>query len=59
VSISDETTRDAAAAKAANAIAARDPATARQLIESGPFTAEMKAQLEASLVKGNGQSLGR
>lgn len=55
VSISDETERDAAAAKAANAIAARDPATARQLIDVGPFTPEMKAQLQASLVKGNGQ----
>jgi hypothetical protein len=42
--------------RAANALAARDPASARQLIDAGPFTPEMKAQLEASLVKGNTQS---
>jgi hypothetical protein len=51
VSITDQTERDAAAAQAAKAMGARDPATARQLIEAGPFTAEMKAQLQASLVK--------
>lgn len=56
LSITDETSRDAAAAHAANAMAARDPATARQWIDSGPFTLETKAQLEASLVKGKAQS---
>ena len=51
LSISDAAQRKTAAARAAKAVAARDPSTARQLIETGPFTAEGKAELLASLAK--------
>jgi RNA polymerase sigma factor (sigma-70 family) len=51
VSINDDAERKTAAARAAKAVAARDPATARQLIEAGPFTAESKAELLAGLQK--------
>jgi RNA polymerase sigma factor (sigma-70 family) len=56
LSIGDERARNAAAGWAASAMAARDPATARQWIESGPFAPEMKAQLQASLLKGQSKA---
>ena len=49
VSIGDADTRASAAAHAAQMMAARDPATARQLIETGPFTPEDKATLQSTL----------
>lgn len=47
LSIGDELERTRAAAQAAKMMAAKDPATARQWIQSGPFPAELKAQLQA------------
>lgn len=49
ISIGDSTQRDQAAAHVAKMVALRDPATARQWIDSGPFTADQKTQLQAGL----------
>ena len=49
VSIEDVGTRASAASHAAQMMAARDPATARQWIESGPFTPEAKAALQSAI----------
>jgi hypothetical protein len=53
LSISDTTQRMQAATQAANTIARRNAATARQWIEAGPFTPEMKSQLLANLQNKN------
>lgn len=53
VSIGDAGTRASAANHAAQVMAAHDPATARQWIESGPFTAEDKAALQSALKPAN------
>jgi RNA polymerase sigma factor (sigma-70 family) len=47
LSIGDEQERTRAAAQAARMMARKDPATARQWIEIGPFPPEMKIQLQA------------
>ena len=49
LSISDPVERTRAATQAAKMMATRDPATARQWIETGPFTPEIKAQLQSAL----------
>lgn len=49
VSIQDETQRSRAMSHAAQTMAARDPATARQWIQSAPFTPEVRAQLHADV----------
>ena len=49
LSIQDELQRSRAAAHAAQMMAARDPATARQWVEAGPFSPEVKVQLQADL----------
>jgi hypothetical protein len=49
ITISDATEREDAAVTAIRAMAARDPATARQLIQSGPFSDQTKAGLQASV----------
>ena len=49
LSIGDMGERTRAATHAAKTMAARDPATARQWIETGPFTPEVKAQLQSAL----------
>jgi hypothetical protein len=49
LSISDDTQRKEAATRAAKAMASRDPGAARQWIEAGPFTAEVKAELQTAL----------
>jgi len=49
LSISDEQERSRAAAHAATMMAARDPATARQWIETGPFSTELKVKLQSGL----------
>lgn len=52
MSIGDPTQREDAATQVAKMIAGRDPATARQWIEAGPFAPDQKAQLEAALAAG-------
>jgi RNA polymerase sigma factor (sigma-70 family) len=49
LSIGDDLERSRAAAHAAQMMAARDLETARQWVQAGPFTPEVKAQLEADL----------
>jgi RNA polymerase sigma factor (sigma-70 family) len=49
LSIQNETQRNNAAAHAARIMAARDLATARQWIESGPFSPDLKASLQSGL----------
>ncbi|HZR21337.1 MAG TPA: sigma-70 family RNA polymerase sigma factor [Verrucomicrobiae bacterium] len=49
ISIGDTTERDQTAAHVAKMMALRDPATARQWIDSGPFTPDQKTQLQAGL----------
>jgi len=49
LSITDETQRSTAAAQAAKMMAAQDLATARQWIESGPFSADVKMKLQSGL----------
>jgi len=51
VSIQDQATRERAATFAAQMMATRDPATARQWIESAPFSPDEKSQLQAVLSK--------
>jgi hypothetical protein len=51
LTIQEDARRNEAAARAANAIAARDPAIARQWIDAGPFTAQTKADLVNGLGK--------
>jgi len=51
LSISDAVGRERAAGEAAKMMAARDPATARQWIQSGPFSDQTKANLQAALDK--------
>ena len=51
VSIGDDGQRKEAATRAAKAMASRDPNAARQWIETGPFTAEVKAELQVALDK--------
>jgi hypothetical protein len=48
-SISDSAERERAAAQVVNFDAERDPSTAAQWIESGPFTVEKKADLQRTL----------
>ncbi|PYI86170.1 MAG: hypothetical protein DME26_09570, partial [Verrucomicrobia bacterium] len=55
LSIEETEARKRAATQVAKAMAARDSATARRWIETGPFTAELKAQLQAAL-EGTGKS---
>jgi hypothetical protein len=47
LSIGDDVERSRAATHAAKMMAARDSTTARQWIETGPFTPEIKAQLQS------------
>ncbi|MCI0538927.1 MAG: sigma-70 family RNA polymerase sigma factor [Verrucomicrobiales bacterium] len=49
LSIGDSSGRNLAASHAAKIMAVRDPATARQWIEAGPFTPEIKATLQSAL----------
>jgi RNA polymerase sigma factor (sigma-70 family) len=49
LNINDPAQRSDPAAYTAKMMAKRDPATARQWIESGPFTAEVRAELQAAL----------
>jgi hypothetical protein len=51
LSIGDEATRERAATQVVQTMAARDAATARQWIDSGPFTDETRQKLQASLSK--------
>jgi hypothetical protein len=51
LSIADPNTRTDSATQAVRIVAARDPATARQWIETGPFTPETRAALQATLAK--------
>ena len=53
VSIGDSGGRNRAAAQAVKMMAALDPATARQWIETGPFTAEARAELQSALPRPN------
>lgn len=50
-SINNPEERDRAADRVIQVMAQRDPTTARQWIDSGPFTAETKRNLQASLQK--------
>jgi RNA polymerase sigma factor (sigma-70 family) len=49
LSIGDTGERTRALTQAAKMMAARDPATARQWIETGPFTPEIRAELQSAL----------
>ena len=49
LSIGDPDERVKAATQAAKMMAARDPSTARQLIDNGPFSPQTKTQLEAAI----------
>jgi hypothetical protein len=49
LSINDINSRTRTAADVAQMIAARHPATARQWIQAGPFTPDVKAQIESRL----------
>jgi hypothetical protein len=49
LSIGDTGERARALTYAAKTMAARDPATARQWIETGPFTPEAKTELQSAL----------
>jgi hypothetical protein len=49
LSIGDTGERARALTQAAKMMAARDPATARQWIETGPFTPEIRAELQSAL----------
>jgi hypothetical protein len=49
LSIVDPDERTKAATQAAKMMAARDPSTARQLIDAGPFSAQIKTQLQAAI----------
>jgi hypothetical protein len=49
LSIGDTAERNRAAVHAAKMMAARDPVTARQWIETGPFPAEVKAEFQSAL----------
>ena len=51
VSISDSAGRLRAATETIKIIAARDPVTARQWIETGPFSPEAKAELQSAVEK--------
>jgi len=55
VSIQDQATRERAASFAAQIMAVRDPAMARQWIESAPLSAGEKLQLQAALPKAGGK----
>src|ERR1051326_2007951 len=54
VSINDPITRQRAASFVAQLTAARDPAMVRQWIDSAPFSADEKSQLQAALPKPGG-----
>lgn len=54
LSINDSASRERAAGEAAKMMAARDPATARQWIQSGPFSDQTKANLQAALPQPGG-----
>jgi hypothetical protein len=49
LSIEDTGERTRAATQAAKTMAARDPATARQWIETGPFAPEVKAEIQSAI----------
>jgi RNA polymerase sigma factor (sigma-70 family) len=55
VSIQDQATRERAASFAAQMMAARDLAMARQWIDSAPFSPDEKLRLEAALPKAGGK----
>ena len=55
LSIADPSERARAATHAAGVMGRRDPNTARQWIEAGPFTPDVRAQLHAALTKARQQ----
>jgi hypothetical protein len=59
LSIDDTVERNRAASHVAKVMAARDAATARQWIETGPFTAETKAELQTALERASASPVPR
>jgi len=51
LSISDPQEQRVATIDAARAMAAKDPATAQQRIDSAPLSAQLKTELQAALLK--------